>query len=105
MHQNEDEVWEILENLILKLHTSYTYPRFKFGFVEFRLNKTFGETSSVHIDKVDKAIRSLYNGYSSEMEESFNSAAQEGEIASWGKVHSYGNLFLCDNDSFDILHF
>ena len=66
-------------------------PWFKFGFVEFRLNKAFGETASVHIDKVDKAIRSLYNGYSSEMEESFNSAAQEGEIASSGKVHSWSD--------------
>jgi len=26
------------------------HPRFKFGFVEFRLNKTFGDTASVHID-------------------------------------------------------
>ena len=25
-------------------------PRFKFGFVEFRLNKTFGDIASVHID-------------------------------------------------------
>ena len=38
------------------------------------------------------------------MGESFNSSAQEGEIASWEKIHSYGNLFLYDNDSFDILH-
>ena len=38
------------------------------------------------------------------MGEYFNSSAQEGEIATWGKVHSYGNLFLYDNDCFDILH-
>ena len=25
-------------------------PRFKFGFVEFRLNKAFGDITSVHID-------------------------------------------------------
>ena len=25
-------------------------PRFKFGFVEFRLNKDFGDITSVHID-------------------------------------------------------
>ena len=43
------------------------HPRFKFGFVELRLNNAFGDTTSVHIDKVDKAIRSLYIGYSSEM--------------------------------------
>jgi hypothetical protein len=41
-------------------------PRFKFGFIEFLLNKAFGETARVHIDKVDKAIRSLYSGYSFE---------------------------------------
>ena len=66
-------------------------PRFKFGFVEFRLNKAFGETASVHIDKVDKAIRSLYNGYSSEMGESFNCSAQGGEIASTEKIHSWSD--------------
>jgi hypothetical protein len=102
-------------------------PRFKFGFVEFRLNKAFGDTSSVHIDKVDKAIKSLYNGYSSEMGESFNYSAQEGEIVSSEKVHSWSDwsqhmsyrcnqvmgeldryycddLFPCNDDSFDILH-
>ena len=26
------------------------HHRFKFGFVEFRLNKIFGDTASVHID-------------------------------------------------------
>ena len=26
------------------------HPRFKFGFVEFRLNKTFEDIASVHID-------------------------------------------------------
>ena len=25
-------------------------PRFKFGFVEFRLNKAFGDIASIHID-------------------------------------------------------
>jgi len=83
------------------------------------------ETTSV--DKVDKAIRSLYNGYLSEMGESFNCSAQGVEIVSSKKVHlwsdwsqhmSYWNnqvtgeldryyrddLFPCDDDSFDILH-
>ena len=61
------------------------------------------------------------------MGESFNSSAQEGETASWEKVHSWSDwsqhmsywnnqvtgeldryyrddLFPCDDDSFDILH-
>ena len=46
---NEDEVWKILENLILKLLVILD-PRFKFGFVEFRLNKAFGDIASIHID-------------------------------------------------------
>jgi hypothetical protein len=102
-------------------------PRFKFGFIEFRLNKAFGETARVHIDKVDKAIRSLYSGYSSEIGESFNNSAQGGESANLEKVHSWSDwsqhmsyqsnkvtgeldrylrdeLFPCDSDHFDILH-
>jgi hypothetical protein len=102
-------------------------PRFKFGFIEFHLNKAFGETTRVHIDKVDKAIRSLYSGYSSEMGESFNNSAQGGESANSEKVHSWfdwsqhmsyqsnkvtgeldrylrDELFPCDGDHFDILY-
>ena len=48
--RNEDKVWEILKmsysNCILVIFD----PQFKFGFVEFHLNKTFGDIASVHID-------------------------------------------------------
>jgi len=37
-------------------------PRFKFRFVDFRLKQAFGDNASVHIAKVDRAIRSLFNG-------------------------------------------
>jgi hypothetical protein len=35
--------------------------------VEFRLKQAFGGTATVHIDKVDEAVRSLFNGYSYEI--------------------------------------
>jgi hypothetical protein len=89
MKEKFEKYWNIsyLSNCIPVILDS----RFKFGFVEFRLNKAFGETARVHIDKVDKAIRSLYNGYSSEMGESFNNSAQGGESANSKKVHSWSD--------------
>ena len=42
-----EKYWKILySNCILVILD----PRFKFGFVEFRLNKAFGDITSVHID-------------------------------------------------------
>jgi hypothetical protein len=60
MKANFEKYWNIsyLSNCIPVILD----PRFKFGFVEFHLNKAFGETVRVHIDKVDKAIRSLCDG-------------------------------------------
>jgi len=101
-------------------------PRFKFPFVDFRLKQAFGDTASVHIAKVDRAVRSLFNGYSSETGDSFQSSTQgngtasslKGHWADWsthvsaesnqvtGELDRYlhDDLFPCDDDSFDILH-
>ena len=103
-------------------------PRFKFGFVKFRLKKAFGETAGMHIARVDDAIRSLFNAYSAEMGDSSNCSARGNDNAtsvkgghSWsdwsnhmnaqrnpasGELERYllDELFLCDDDTFDILH-
>ena len=62
-------------------------PRFKFRFVDFRLKQAFGDNASVHIAKVDRAIRSLFNGYSSETGESLQSSTQGNGTASSLKGH------------------
>lgn len=102
-------------------------PRFKFGFIEFRLKQVYGNHASIHIDKVDKAIRSLFSGYSSHIGHTFSSSSQENATvtvtnsASWSdwSQHTSGqssretseldrylqdDLFPCDDDNFDILH-
>jgi hypothetical protein len=101
-------------------------PRFKFGFIEFRLKQVYGESAGDHIAKVDKTLRNLFNGYSSEMENT-SSDAQGNETSTAGKSNSWSdwfqhisarnnqvsgeldrylhdNLFPCDDESFDILH-
>src|SRR6185312_139184 len=62
-------------------------PRFKFRFVYFRLKQAFGDTASVHIAKVDRAVRSLFNGYSSETGESLQSSTQGNGTAYSLKGH------------------
>ncbi|WVZ53546.1 hypothetical protein U9M48_004472 [Paspalum notatum var. saurae] len=102
-------------------------PRFKFSFIEFRLQQAYGNHAGVHIAKVDKAIRSLFSGYSSHMGDTFSSSTQENQQVAVPKSHSWSDwrqhtigrsnqgtseldkylqedLFPCDDDDFDILH-
>jgi hypothetical protein len=103
-------------------------PRFKFKFVEFRLKQAFGGTATVHINKVDEAIRSLFNGYSSEIRgDKSNSAEADDSVtsikgcSSWsdwsshvraqsnqrtGELDRYlrDDLFPCNDGGFDILY-
>jgi hypothetical protein len=67
-------------------------PRFKFGFVEFRLKQVYGVNAGDHIAKVDKILRNLFNGYSSEMGNTTSSASQ-GETSTAGKNNSLSDWF------------
>jgi hypothetical protein len=102
-------------------------PRFKFGFIEFRLKQAFGEYGSVpHLDKVDQAIRRLFNAYSAQMGGSSQVENHGDDMTAVGKGHSWSDwsehtsakrkeenseydrylrddLFPCDDESFDIL--
>lgn len=103
-------------------------PRFKFGFIEFRLKQAFGDYGSVHhLDKVDQTIRRLFNAYSTQMGGSSQVETHGDDMTPAGKGHSWfdwsehtsakrnqvnseydrylrDDLFPCDDDSFDILN-
>ncbi|XP_021314613.1 zinc finger BED domain-containing protein RICESLEEPER 2 [Sorghum bicolor] len=103
-------------------------PRFKFGFIEFRLKQAFGQHGSVHhLDKVDQAIRGLFNAYATQMGGSSHVETHGDDMTSVDKGHSWSDwsehisakrnhanseydrylrddLFPCDDDSFDILN-
>jgi hypothetical protein len=102
-------------------------PWFKFGFIEFHLKQAFGEYGSVlHLDKVDQAIRRLFNAYSTQMGGSSQVETHGDGMTPAGKGHSWSDwsehtsakrdqenseydrylrddLFPCDDESFDIL--
>lgn len=119
-------------------------PRFKFGLIDFRLNQAFQEYGGYHIAKVDEALRSLFAGYSSQIEDNANHftqgngnvaaqkskpwsdwshhmSAQKNQSKPWSDWSHHMNeqknpvtseldrylrddLFPCDDDDFDILH-
>ncbi|KAL6845617.1 hypothetical protein ACP4OV_025112 [Aristida adscensionis] len=125
MQKKFDKYWEIsyLTNCIPVIID----PRFKFGFIEFRLRQAFGDAAAVHISKVDEAMKNLFSGYSSQIGETFNYPTRESETATMGQgcpwsdwtqhvsahrkqgtseLNRYlvDDLFPCDKDGFDILH-
>jgi hypothetical protein len=65
---------------------------FKFGFIEFRLKQAFGEYGSVlHLDKVDQAIRRLFNAYSAQMGGSSQVETHGDDVTTVGKGHSWSD--------------
>ncbi|WVZ85094.1 LOW QUALITY PROTEIN: hypothetical protein U9M48_032051 [Paspalum notatum var. saurae] len=66
-------------------------PRFKLGFIEFRLNQAYGVEAGVHIAKVDKAIRNLFSWYSSQMGETSGSSTQDNDSEREGNSHSWSD--------------
>jgi hypothetical protein len=125
MQQNFDKYWMIsyLTNCVPVILD----PRFKYGFIEFRLKQAFGEYGSVpHLDKVDQAIRRLFNAYSTQVGGSSQVETHGDDMTAVGKGHPWSDwsehtsakrkeenseydrylrddLFPCDDESFDIL--
>nr|AWA44754.1 putative transposase [Saccharum officinarum] len=67
-------------------------PRFKFGFIEFRLKQEFGEHGSVpHLDKLDQTIRRLFNAYSTQMGGSSQVETHGDDMTVVGKGHSWSD--------------
>jgi len=123
--RNAKQVWKVLGHFIPdQLYSSILDP--EFSFIEFHLKQAYGESTGDHIAKVDKTLRNLFNGYSSEMRNT-TSAAQGNETSTVGKSNSWSDwfqhisvrnnqvsseldrylhddLFPCNDESFDILH-
>ena len=53
-------------------------PRFKLGFLEYRMSCGFGDRAYEYLSKVKKAIRKLFDEYSSQIGDSSIGNAQEG---------------------------
>lgn len=56
-------------------------PRFKLGFLEYRLSRGFGDSAYRYFSKVKKAIRKLFDEYSSQIGDSSIGNAQEDSNA------------------------
>lgn len=52
-------------------------PRFKYGFIEFRLEQAYGSDVADHLSKVKAAIESLFKEYCSQMSISPNESTQQ----------------------------
>ncbi|CAL5077025.1 unnamed protein product [Urochloa decumbens] len=121
MQKKFDKYWKIsyLPNCIPVVLD----PRFKFGFVDFRLRQAFGDDADFHINRVDTALSDLFSAYSSPTEDtsdqqSGTSSRQDCLWSDWShhlsvqrkqgtnELDRYlqDDLFPCDEDDFDILH-
>ena len=65
MQKKFDKYWN--ESFLANCIPIILDPRYKYGFVEFRLKQAYGHNVGDHLKKVDNVIRDLFKEYSREM--------------------------------------
>jgi hypothetical protein len=125
MQKKFDKYWRIsyLTNCIPVILD----PRFKFGFIDFHLKQAFGDYADTYITRVDIALANLFAAYSSQTRDGFEHINQQSDTMSTAQGYPWSDwshylsiqskqgsneldrylqdeLFPCDEEGFDILH-
>jgi hypothetical protein len=80
MHENFDKYWK--ESYLLNCIPLILDPRYKRGFVKFRLEQAFGKKDSEHhIAKVDEVMHTIFKEYSLQIGESAADNSEEEDDA------------------------